>query len=216
MTINIEFYFDPSCPWCWLTSRWLTEVSEHRDLNITWLPFSLALKNNELSGNDSTGHLDNHVSSHRVLRVIEAIIESEDIERGELYSQFGKAYFVGGSRDYTIIADEVLKRLKLNPDYAQCADDIRYDDRLRTHINNATNIVGNDVGVPLIIFVNEKGDKQGYFGPVLQSLPDTEDSLKIWDALEVLGSSSIFLELKQSRKERPKFETTKRLFSDLD
>ena len=76
---RISFYYDPSCPWCWITSRWLTEVQTEREIEIEWLPFSLAIKNGELGGEDITGHLDTHSIAHRVLRVIEAIHAKEGL-----------------------------------------------------------------------------------------------------------------------------------------
>lgn len=64
---QVEFYFDPSCPFCWITSRWLLQISTERDVDITWRQFSLALKNNELAGDeDATPHGDIHRASYRV------------------------------------------------------------------------------------------------------------------------------------------------------
>jgi len=165
--INIEFYFDPSCPWCWVTSRWLVEVSKSRDVKIEWLPFSLAMKNDELDGDDRTGHLDTHSIAHKVIRMIEAIHENEKISRGELYSAFGKAYFIEKNVHDDIFMAEVLKRLGLSDKYLSLSESDQYDSAIKSHIENACKIVGDDVGVPLIIFINENGEKQGYFGPVL-------------------------------------------------
>ena len=213
--MEIDFYFDPSCPWCWVTSRWLVEVSENRDLEINWLPFSLAIKNNELDGDDVTGHLDTHTIAHQVLRMIEAIHAKENIDRGILYTEFGKSYFIDKKLDDDVFMGEVLKRLGLSDDYLLEATDTNFDKALEQHIKNAVEVVGGDVGVPLIIFKNEKGSKQGYFGPVLQGLPDKEQGLILWDALSLLGSNSSFYELKRTRKGRSKVKTTKRVFPEF-
>jgi len=210
--LNIEFYFDPSCPWCWVTSCWLREVSEHREINIEWLPFSLAIKNDELAGNDVTGHLDTHTIAHRVLRMIEAISGKEDLDRGLLYKEFGQSYFIDKTLNDDNFIPAVLDRLNLDANYLAEADNTAHDEKLVEHIENATAIVGDDIGVPLIVFVNELGEKQGYFGPVLQGLPDLEEGLEIWDALSKLGSTSHFYELKRARKGRSKVKTTKRVF----
>ena len=212
---NIEFYFDPSCPWCWVTSRWLIEVSKQREINIKWRPFSLALKNSELTGNDVTGHLDTHTIAHRVLRLIEAIYKKEEIDRGELYTQFGKAYFLENQLHDDVFIDEVLKRLKLPNEYKKYVDDVQFDGVLKQHMDDAISVVGDDVGVPLIIFENKNGDKQGYFGPVLQGMPDSEEGLKLWDGLSRLATSAHFYELKRSRKGGSKVKTTKRLFPKI-
>ena len=111
--MEIDFYFDPSCPWCWVTSRWLVEVSENRDLQINWLPFSLAIKNGELNGEDVTGHLDTHTIAHQVLRIIEAIHSKEGIDRGVLFTEFGKSYFIDKKLDDDIFMAAVIKRLGL-------------------------------------------------------------------------------------------------------
>ncbi len=213
--MEIDFYFDPSCPWCWVTSRWLVEVSENRVLKINWLPFSLAIKNNELSGDDVTGHLDTHSIAHQVLRMIEAIHEKENIDRGVLYSEFGKSYFIDKKLDDDNFMGKVLKRLGLSSDYLKEASRDKYDKALSVHIKNAVEVVGNDVGVPLIIFNSENGEKQGYFGPVLQGLPEKDQGLILWDALSKLGSSSHFFELKRTRKGRSKVKTTKRVFPEF-
>ncbi len=211
---KIEFYYDPSCPWCWVTSRWLTEIKQHRNLDILWRPFSLAIKNNELVGGDSTGHLDTHNIGHKVHRIIESIVKNDDGERGHLYTEFGRAYFIDSTLDDDKFMSEVLNRLNLSQDYLQAANDSSFDKGITESMQNAFEVVGKDVGVPIIVFVNETGEKQGYFGPVLQGLPDLEEGLKLWDGLHNLASSSRFFELKRSRTGGSKVKTTKRLFTD--
>ncbi len=214
--MEVDFYFDPSCPWCWVTSRWLVEVQEERDLKVNWLPFSLALKNNEIDGEDVTGHLDTHTIAHQVLRMIEAINSTENIDRGILYTEFGKSYFLDKKLDDDIFMSEVLKRLELNENYIDQTTSTEFDGQLEEHINNAIKIVGEDVGVPLIIFNNEKNEKQGFFGPVLQGLPDKEQGFVLFDALSKFASNSSFFELKRTRKGRSKVKTTKRVFPEFE
>ena len=214
--INIEFYFDPSCPWCWVTSRWLVEVSQSRDVHIEWLPFSLAMKNGELEGEDVTGHLDTHSIAHKVIRMIEAIHEKEGISRGHLYTEFGKAYFVEKKLHDDVFMAEVLKRLELSDEYLAIGESNQYDHQIKQHLDNAIEIVGDDVGVPLIIFVNENGEKQGYFGPVLQGLPDKEEGLELFDGLSKLATSTRSFEPKRSIKGGAKVPTTKRVFENLN
>lgn len=211
-TRNIEFYFDPSCPWCWITSRWLTEVSESRDIAIDWYPFSLAIKNNELTGDDVTGHLNTHTIAHRVLRIIEAVHAREGIDRGVLYTEFGRAYFIDNSLDDDIFMSVVLEKMDLDPNYINEANNFDYDGQLAEYIKSAIDIVGDDVGVPLMVFVNEQGTKQGFFGPVISTLPDKDEGLALFDSLMTLGMSSHFFELKRTRTTRSKVKTTKRVF----
>lgn len=198
--MKIDFYFDPSCPWCWITSRWLLDVAKDRHLTISWKPFSLALKNDELNkgGQDATPHGEGHRAAHRVLRVIEAAVETGG-ERGKLYSDIGKMKHVDGY-DYTDMELSLMLSLsKLPESLISAADNTSYDDTLKQFLNEAIEIVGEDVGVPIIIFEREDHTKLGYFGPVLMKQPDHEEALKLWDGLSTLAVASEFYELKRSR-----------------
>lgn len=197
--MEIEFFFDPSCPFCWITSRWLIQVKDARQLNITWRPFSLAIKNDCLDASKPTRdeHAGYHRQSHRVLRVMQAAA-SDGADLGELYTAFGTQCHVYGE-DYTdeIIA-KVLADLKLPAELLSAADDKSYDKALQASLDSALEVVGDDVGVPTIVF-NDDGKRTGYFGPVLQKLPSVTDSLKLWDGLQVLATNQDFYELKRTR-----------------
>ncbi len=195
--MKLEFYFDPSCPFCWVTSRWLLSVANKRDLDIVWRPFSLALKNGELeTGND--GRTD-HLAAHRVIRVMLAAAK-DGVPLLDLYTKFGIRHFmVGDEYDDAVITD-VLKELKLDLKYANSADDTKFDSTLKTAIHEATKIVGQDIGVPTIVFDFGGGKKTGFFGPVLQALPSEEESIKLWDGLIKLAGSPDFYELKRGRQ----------------
>lgn len=191
--MDVEFYFDPSCPFCWITSRWLITVQNNKpDINITWQPFSLAIKNNELDS--ESGH---HLPAHRVLRVILAANKT-GADMGELYTDFGTRSHVGGDSFSDEMITKVLQQQKLSPNLAESADDSSLDSELETSINSALEVVGNDVGVPIIIF-NKDGNRYGYFGPVLNSMPSVSDSLKLWDGLVTMATTQEFYELKRSR-----------------
>ena len=198
--MKVDFYFDPACPWCWVTSRWLTDVSTQRDITINWQPFSLAMKNDELGKNekDLSKYGVSHLRSHRVLRVIEAAVEAGG-DRGKLYSDIGKMHHVEGY-DYTDTEIELMLNLsQLDPALAKAADDESHDKTLRQSLDQAIGIVGEDVGVPLIVFENEDRQKVGYFGPVLMRQPTGQAALDLWDGLSKLASTSDFYELKRSR-----------------
>lgn len=212
---SISFYYDPSCPWCWITSRWLTEVQTARDINIDWLPFSLALKHGELDGDDVTGHLDTHTIAHRTLRLVEAVHSAEGIDRGELFTQFGKAYFIDPKLNDDNFLQAVVERMNLPLTYLDELDNTDHDHALQQHLDDAIEIAGNDVGVPLIIFENEDGQRVGYFGPVLRRMPTLERGLELWDSIHNLATFPDFFELKRNRTNRSKVKTTKRLFPEL-
>ena len=215
VTTNVAFYYDPSCPWCWITSRWLTQVQTERDIDIDWLPFSLAMKNGELEGDDVTGHLDTHTIAHRVLRIVEAIARDEGIDRGLLFTEFGKSYFIDPELDDENFYAAVLNRMGLSASYLDELDNTDHDTTLRQHLDDAIAVAGDDIGVPLIVFDTDDGDRVGYFGPVIGKLPTPERGLEIWDALRVIATGPDFYELKRKRARRSKVKTTKRLFPEL-
>ncbi len=197
-SMKIVFYFDPSCPFCWITSRWLLTVTNERDVQVTWKPFSLAIKN-ELLDPAADPHCKIHKSSHRVLRVMMAAKANHGASLIELYSWIGSKFHIDSQsyNDELIIA--MLEAFTLPVQLLRAADDTSYDSELRESIQLATNVAGKDVGVPTIVFTNKNGDQQGFFGPVLQELPEKQAGLELWDGLSKIATNSSFYELKRSR-----------------
>lgn len=195
----MTFYFDPCCPFCWVTSRWLLMVSGQRDVTIDWQPFSLAIKNDEVSGKkDKTEHGDMHRSAHRVLRVMLAAAD-QGAKLIDMYTDFGIAYHIGGSEFDDDLIRRTIAKHGLDKELAKAADDTSYDARLAESVKAATDVAGQDIGVPTIIFTAEDGSKNGFFGPVLQQLPTMDEALKLWDGLSQLATDSNFYELKRGR-----------------
>lgn len=200
--MNVYFYFDPSCEWCWIASRWLHEVSTIRNIQVSWLPFSLALKNNEVvpGGQELSPYGEYHRSAHRTLRLIEAAVEKYGVEaRFKLYSALGAEYHVRSDEEF--YTDEIILKALSECSYdvsLETLDDIAYDRDLQKHLEGALAVVGNDVGVPTIVFETEHG-KTGYFGPVLNTLPDTDSGLALWDGLSAMAQVEGFYELKRTR-----------------
>ena len=200
---RIEFFYDPCCPFCWITSRFLLEVSVQRDVDVTWRPFSLAMKNNELAGDDDAvnEHGEMHRSSHRVLRVITKAAEQHGASVIDLYSAFGRRFHLDHEKyDDAMIAD-VLAAAGLPAELAKAADDTSLDEVLQASIDSAVEAVGDDTGVPTIVFVSDDGQRRGFYGPVLQELPSKDDALRLWDSLVGLVSVPAFYELKRTRPE---------------
>lgn len=197
---RIDFYFDPSCPFCWITSRWLLVVEKQRDLEITWRPFSLAIKNDELTDGSSkaTRHAQLHRDGHRIHRVIAAATQ-QGASAIDLYSAFGRAFHVDGREYDDALMREVLEGAGLPTMLAEAADDTSFDAHLSDETDAAVEVVGDDTGVPVIVFTDEEGGQRGYFGPVLNTLPDDEESLAIWDGLAQMAPVTAFYELKRSR-----------------
>ena len=202
---SIDFYFDPSCPFCWITSRWLLQVREHREIDITWRQFSLALKNNELVGREGeTPHAEAHRGSHRVHRVIAAAVRNHGASMIELYSEFGIRFHIMEKPFDDEMITEVLAAKELPAELLGAAGDEGLDENLKGELNSAIDAAGKDIGVPTIVFKADDGTRLGYFGPVLNALPETlEESLAIWDGLEKLGTVKSFFELKRGREGGP-------------
>ena len=196
--MNVDFYFDPSCPFCWITSRWLCMVSNDRDINITWKPFSLAIKNDTLHNNADSKYAAGSRAAHRVLRVMLAA-EKEKASILDLYTEFGIQHFVTGLDYDDAMIKKILERKKLPADLLRFADDEKLDKKLEASMKEAISVAGEDIGVPTIVFELNDGSKAGYFGPVLQDLPDKEESLRLWDGLSMLATDKSFYELKRSR-----------------
>ena len=194
---NVIFYFDPSCPFCWITSRWLLQVSSKRDITIEWRPFSLAIKNGELE-NDKFPDTK-HGAAHRVLRVMVAAQTEHGASLIDLYTAAGFNYHGAGIEYNDGLLADLLSEFNLPADLLATADSTDHDVQLRASIKAATDVAGEDIGVPTIVFINEDGEQQGFFGPVLQTLPDMDESLDLWDGLSKLATNSSFYELKRSR-----------------
>lgn len=202
---TIEFYFDPSCPFCWITSRWLTQVSAEREIDITWRQFSLALKNNELEQRaDETSHAEAHRGAHRVQRVIAQAVSDHGASAAELYAEFGVRFHILEQAFGDDMIRAVLADKNLPAELLTAADDTSLDSYLQAEIDSATAAAGSDIGVPTIVFLGSDGTRLGYFGPVLNELPSSlQESLDIWDGLEKLATSPSFYELKRPRDGGP-------------
>lgn len=197
-TPNVEFWFDPICPWCWMTSRWAAEVAEVRGFAIAWHPISLAIINED---RDSGSHAEGHRQGHRMGRVIEAARRADGEEVvGPLYTAFGNRIHPGGRSDHDAIIAEGLAELGLNPALAEAADLDDSDDQLRSNTTHALEIAGPDVGVPIISI-----DGVAFFGPVVTPAPKGEEALRLWDGIYAAASVPGFYELKRGRTAGPKF-----------
>jgi predicted DsbA family dithiol-disulfide isomerase len=201
--MDIAFYFDPVCPWCWVTSRWILLSSNRRDINIEWRLFSLAYKNKEIGSQSSNV---NHMPSHRVERVMLSAAKT-GASLTDLYTNFGIKHFLNGDEYTDEVIQTVLKELNLDTLLAKTADDEKLDEELIASTESALKTVGQDIGVPTIVFKID-GKEKGFFGPVLKELPDQDDAVKLWDAIVELTKHAGFYELKRGREGAPDVYST--------
>lgn len=194
--MEVEFYFDPLCPYSWIASRWLLRVQNKREIKVNWLPFSLAIKNNAKTGKE-TSHAATQLASLKLLRVILKAQADHKVSLIDAYSSAGNLIHIEQQELNDELIKQFLESLQLPYALFTSVNDSSFDDILKQNIEQAVTVTGKDVGVPIIIFNTESGQRQGYFGPVFNQLPSPAEELPLWDALSVLASSPSFYELKR-------------------
>lgn len=199
--MQLDFWLDPACPWCWLTSRWVVDVTPHRDLDVTWRPISLKIKNNV---QPDSKFYDRVVHTHALLRVMESVRAAEGNEPlGRLYTVYGEHIHHQG--DVTVSPATALAEAGLPLEHAAAFDDEAWDPVIETAMKEGLALTGDDVGTPILGFDSNTGKRVGLFGPVISRRLDQSDALALWDGLMLMGRVDGFWELKRTRSEDPDF-----------
>lgn len=211
---DIEFFFDPICPWAWITSRWVTEVGRQRQLDVRWRFIALRILNEhrDYEKDFPTGYNGVHTTGLKLLRVCAAAEKAEGPDRvAELYTQFGGDIHVRGRREemtghWEAGFPDYLRSVGCEA-YLDAANDASIDAELRTSTEEALARTGKDVGTPIITY-NRDGLSQSFFGPVISAVPPKDQATRLWDAMWELATFPGFAELKRSLRDRPQLATS--------
>ena len=196
---SVEMWFDPVCPWAWMTSRWLMEVERVRDVEVTWSVMSLSVLN---EGRElPEGYRDMMDRSWAPVRVIIAAVHDHGQEVVKpLYDAMGTRIHLDGEEDYLKVAASALDDVGLPPELLGFADSTKVDNALRTSHQRAMDLVGDDVGTPVICV-----DGISFFGPVVSPAPTGDDAGRLWDGCLLVAGIPGFFEIKRTRTVRPIF-----------
>ncbi len=206
--MNVRFWFDPLCPWCWITSHWVDEVTRHRDVEVDWRSISLMVRN-EGGALDPGGAGEvqpETLRSFGLLRIVEKMrLEGAADQVRDAYVEFGR-HLHHDEDGLTFDIEDALSKAGVDTTFATAYDDEDLDELVRRSTHEAEQIAGDDVGTPIVAFEVD-GDWRGYFGPVIPSVPDTEPSLRLWDGLAAMVEVDGFYELKRTRTVGPNLES---------
>jgi 2-hydroxychromene-2-carboxylate isomerase len=196
----VDFWFDPLCPWAWLSSRWILEVETVRPLDVTFHLMSLAMLNEDRDiSADYRARLEPGRGVGRV--VMAAQVGHGDQVIPGLYTELGRRiHHEKRDRDRAMVA-EALIAVGLPTDLIDAWDDESWDAKVRASHDQGMNLVGLDVGTPVI-----RVGETAFFGPVVTPAPTGEEAGRLWDGVLLVAGIPGFYELKRTREEKPRFD----------
>ena len=201
---DVQFWFDPVCPWAWITSRWMLEVEKVRPVRPDWRIMSLAYLNltQHESKDLSEEYLERMGRAWGPIRVCAAAAQhSGPGILGPLYTALGTRFHVQGRREDPTVIPEALAEVGLPESLAGAAKSTEFDEEIKRSHHEAFDEVGLDVGTPVIRIRGK-----AIFGPVITPAPKGEAAGRLWDGMVLVTEADGFFELKRTRDRKPSFD----------
>ncbi|WP_121830260.1 DsbA family protein [Streptomyces sp. S1] len=203
-----DFYFDPLCPWAWMTSRWILEVEKVRPVDVRWKVMSLAVLNEDRI--DELPEEYQEMLRTKAWGPVRVVIAAQQLHGdevvGELYTALGTRFHNNGEGPTREAIAGALKDVGLPEDLVEYADKDTYDTELRASHQEGIDKVGQDVGTPVIAVPGPDGEEVAFFGPVVTPTPRGEAAARLWDGTLLVASTPGFYEIKRTRTAAPSFE----------
>ncbi len=197
---SVRMWFDPACPWAWMTSRWLMEVEKVRDIEVSWQVMSLSVLNEKADlPKDYRAMMDQAWGPVRVVIAARELYGEEYVKA--LYDAMGTRIHPGGDHDYQSVIVGAIADVGLPESLAKAATMKKWDAAVRRSHKEGITLVGIDVGTPVIAF----GDT-AFFGPVVTPAPKGEAAGKLWDGTLLVAGTPGFYEIKRTRTQGPIFD----------
>ncbi|MFF2534689.1 mycothiol-dependent nitroreductase Rv2466c family protein [Streptomyces cyaneofuscatus] len=203
-----DFWFDPLCPWAWMTSRWILEVEKVRDIEVRWHVMSLAVLNEDKLDDVPDEYRD--MLENKAWGPVRVVIAAQQLHGdevvGPLYTALGTRFHNNGEGPTREAIAGALKDVGLPEDLLEYADKDTYDTELRASHQEGIDKVGQEVGTPVVAVPGADGEQVAFFGPVVTPAPKGEEAAKLWDGTLLVASIPGFYEIKRTRTQGPIFD----------
>ncbi|MGX2997220.1 DsbA family oxidoreductase [Streptomyces sp. JNUCC 64] len=203
----VDFWFDPVCPWAWMTSRWVLEVEKVRDIEVRWHVMSLAVLNEDKMDQVPEEYRQGLRDAWGPVRVATAarLLHGEEVLR-DLYTALGTRFHNRGEGATREALAGAVADAGLPESLLRYADSDEYDAELRASHKEGIDKVGQEVGTPVIAVPGPDGEQIAFFGPVVTPAPKGEEAARLWDGTLLVASIPGFYEIKRTRTRGPVFD----------